>query len=231
MDLDYKQILLKYPQPNRFRHHIKSNVYFPYHPNLSDSSQYPDLITEIDWKEVFLNGKNPNSLDIGCGMGKFLIEYGFENQNENVLGLEVRPMPVEWINSVIKGEKYENIGVLHYSLANGLDFIDDNSLDSIYYFFPDPWFKSKQSKRRVLNQKFLEICLNKLKLGGNLFIQTDVKELNKYHLIELNKFNTKNKFEIKELPMNETWNLLKTDQELHVIKKGFDIFRIICTKI
>lgn len=231
MDLDYKQILLKYPQPNRFRHHIKSNVYFPYHPNLSDSSQYPDLITEIDWKEVFLNGKKPNSLDIGCGMGKFLIEYGFENQNENVLGLEVRPMPVEWINSVIKGEKYENIGVLHYSLANGLDFIDDNSLDSIYYFFPDPWFKSKQSKRRVLNQKFLEICLNKLKLGGNLFIQTDVKELNKYHLIELNKFNTKNKFEIKELPMNETWNLLKTDQELHVIKKGFDIFRIICTKL
>jgi len=230
MDLDYKQILLKYPQPNRFRHHIKSNVYFPYHPNLSVSSHYPDLISTIDWKDVFLNGKTPNSLDIGCGMGKFLIQYGFDNTNENVLGLEVRPMPVDWIKSVILGEQYQNIGVLHYTLANGLDFIEDNSLDSIYYFFPDPWFKNKQSKRRVLNQQFLEICYQKLKLDGKLFVQTDVTELNKYHLLELNKFNQTNKYEIKELPKNEPWDLLKTDQELHVIKKGFDIFRIICTK-
>lgn len=230
MDLDYKHILLKYPQPSRFRHHIKSNVYFPYHPNLSVSSHYPDLITKINWKDVFLNGEIPNSLDIGCGMGKFLIEYGYNNQKENILGLEVRPMPVDWIKSVILGEKYQNIGVLHYTLANGLDFIEDNSLDAIYYFFPDPWFKSKQSKRRVLNQLFLEICFSKLKLDGKLFIQTDVEELHKYHILELNKYNETNKFEIKVLNKNEDWELLKTDQELHVNKKGFNIFRIICNK-
>ncbi|MFY8161105.1 MAG: tRNA (guanosine(46)-N7)-methyltransferase TrmB [Candidatus Kapaibacteriota bacterium] len=225
--IDFSELLLKYPQPVRYRHHIKSNVYFPYHENITEDSHYPALIDKLDWIDVFQNGKKPNAIDVGCGIGKFLIEYADSNKNTNILGIEVRPIPVEWIRTVIQGEKIENCGVIHYTLANGLDFIEDNSLDSIFYFFPDPWFKYKQAKRRVLKQEFLEICYNKLNENGKFYIQTDVEELHKYHLLELTKYN---KFNLEILEINQDWELTKTDQELHVIKKGFNIHRIICTK-
>lgn len=234
-NFDYNLILQKYPHPNRFRHHIKSNVYFPYHKNISEDSQYPALIDKLNWSDVFINGKSPSSLDIGCGMGKFLIEYAIFNPDINILGIEVRPNPVEWIKGVIKGEKIENCGVIHYTMANGLNFIENNSLDSIFYFFPDPWFKNRQSKRRVLKQDFLQICYDKLKVGGKLYIQTDVELLHKYHLEQLYSFieksDDKKTFSLKIFEKNESWDMMKTDQELHVIKKGFDVFRVICTKI
>lgn len=233
-NFNYNTILEKYPHPNRFRHHIKSNVYFPYHENISEDSHYPKLIENIDWSDIFINGKNPNCLDIGCGMGKFLIEYAIQNKETNILGIEVRPNPVEWIKSVVEGEKIENCGVIHYTMANGLNFIENSSLNSIFYFFPDPWFKNRQSKRRVLKQEFLQICFDKLKIGGKLYIQTDVELLHNYHLDQLKMFiqNSKdsNSFTLELFEKNQTWEMMKTDQELHVIKKGFDVYRVICTK-
>lgn len=236
LSVEYKKILEKYPQPDRYRHHVKSNVYFPFHKNLSDSNHYPPLISEINWKDLFLNGLKPTNIDIGCGIGKFLLQYSILFPNENTLGLEVRKNPVNWINSVITGEKIPNAAALHYSLANGLDFIENNSLQSIFYFFPDPWFKKKQSKRRVLNIFFLHLCYQKLQRNGCLYIQTDVEILHKYHLEQIKLFlnsnnNTQELFKLKVLEKNEQWNFIKTDQELHVEKKNFDIYRLILEKI
>ena len=44
--------------------------------------------------------------------------------------------------------------------------------------FPDPWFKKKHAKRRMVNEELVEtIAVNKLAIGGRVFVQTDIEFL------------------------------------------------------
>jgi tRNA (guanine-N7-)-methyltransferase len=42
--------------------------------------------------------------------------------------------------------------------------------------FPDPWWKKRHAKRRVLGTGMLGEVARLLKRGGELFVQTDVEE-------------------------------------------------------
>jgi tRNA (guanine-N7-)-methyltransferase len=50
---------------------------------------------------------------------------------------------------------------------------EDESLDAIHLYFPDPWPKKKHNKRRIVNQGFLELIHPKLKKDGYIHIATD----------------------------------------------------------
>jgi tRNA (guanine-N7-)-methyltransferase len=50
---------------------------------------------------------------------------------------------------------------------------NENEVDQIFYFFPDPWPKTRHHKKRLFQQPFLEICHQVLKPGGKLMIKTD----------------------------------------------------------
>jgi release factor glutamine methyltransferase len=50
----------------------------------------------------------------------------------------------------------------------------DNILEGIYILFPDPWPKTKQLKKRILNTKRLSIFKKKLKDGGFLVFASDI---------------------------------------------------------
>lgn len=131
----------KYPLPNRMRHHTSPNFYLPASELQIIPKGYPPLIDKIDWSNHFANSQPPDLLDIGCGRGKFLLDMSFRLPQKNILGIEVRPLPVEWLQNVIKGENLPNVSVLRYSVVNGLPFIEDNSIEEVFYLFPDPWPK------------------------------------------------------------------------------------------
>ena len=223
----------KYPQNTRIRHHISSNVYFPFNENIKEPDRYPPLISDINWNQVFENGTPPDMLDIGCGFGKFLLNSSLQFPDMNLLGIEVRPVPVDWIKSVIAAENLKNVHIINYSVANGLTFINDNSVSFISYFFPDPWFKTRHLKRRAFNLKFLDEIHRVLKSESKFFIQTDVEEVHKYHLDILSESG---KCKFTNIDSLEKWSingvqLTETDHEIYVNKKGMDKFRIIAEKL
>lgn len=223
MAIDYS----KYPFDIRIRHHVSPNLYFPYNEEFAEKiDNYPPLIEKLEWGELFENSSHPNILDVGCGMGKFLLDYSVENPQDKILGIEVRKHPVNWIKEVIKGENLKNVNVIWYSVVNRLNFIESNSIDKITYFFPDPWFKEKHKKRRAFKIEFIEDCLRILKPGGTLYLQTDIKDVNDAQINLLKKFNTKGQFELFE--PNE-WHFPITDKESHCIRKGFEYWRF-CAK-
>ena len=226
MPIDYT----KYPFDIRIRHHVSSNLYFPLsQQSIQFIDTYPPLVNNPNWGDYFKNSKAPNILDIGCGMGKFLLDLSFESPNDNLLGIEVRNSPVTWINEVIAGEKLTNVHALWYSVVNRLDFIETESIDKISYFFPDPWFKEKHKKRRAFKIEFIEDCFRVLKKGSILYLQTDIKDVYNHQLKLLNEFNNSNsQF---ELFVPEEWDFPKTDQEIHCIKKGFEYWRLCAKKI
>lgn len=217
--------LVKYPLPRRFRHHISPNSYIALDKLKEIPPSYPPLIEAIDWTKEYANQQQPDTLDIGCGFGAFLIKNSLQKPTLNHLGLEVREVPVDYIQNVIDSEKLGNLIVRRYSVANGLKFIADNSISEIYYFFPDPWYKNKHVKRRAFNLELLTECHRILKKdGGKFYIQTDVEFVNEWHLEIINQFG---KFKIEQLQPNQEWELTSTNQEETVLKRGFDIFRLI----
>lgn len=175
-DFDYKH---KYPI-SRIRHHADPNVYLPHAQLKIDLNGYPPPIESVDWSRMFANGQPPQMLDIGCALGKFLFRYGHAVPHKNILGMEVRQHAAEWVCEVIEGEKFPNIAALWYSVVNGLDFIEEGSIEKVFYFFPDPWFKKRHHKRRAFSAQFLDAIARVLAPEGILYLMTDVPEVDAY---------------------------------------------------
>jgi tRNA (guanine-N7-)-methyltransferase len=217
----------KYPLPKRFRHHTAANLYMPASTFKVKPNYYPPIYDKLNWKEVFINGKPPVLIDIGCGKGTFLLTYAMNNPEQNILGIEIRKQPVEWISLVISGEKIQNCGVLWYSMANGLDFIETNSIDKLFYLFPDPWPKRKHVKRRVFNEESIVEYARVLKKEGELYIATDLEEIHSYHLKILDKSDL---FKYKIIENDVEWNLPVTNKEKFCRTNDIKFFRIKCLK-
>ncbi|KAM0679070.1 tRNA (guanine-N(7)-)-methyltransferase (tRNA(m7G46)-methyltransferase) [Binucleata daphniae] len=71
---------------------------------------------------------------------------------------------------------YDNIAVLH---TNGMlflqNFFDKNTLEKIFVLFPDPHFKKKKQKARIICKQMLDTYSYVLQQKGRIYISTDVK--------------------------------------------------------
>lgn len=106
-------------------------------------------------KELFSNIDLPIHIDIGCARGKFLLEMASYNKSWNYLGLEIRE-PL-----VVSAEKKRldlQINNLRYLFCNAnvsldslLSNLNANQVKVVSIQFPDPWFKLRHRKRRLIN--------------------------------------------------------------------------------
>jgi len=107
------------------------------------------------------------------------------------------------------------------------------NLKSISFNFPDPWFKKRHFKRRVIQPEFINILSNSLQKGTLIFIKTDVKDLFDYmdYIISSSfYFQTIDK---KDFNYSESFNpnKVKTNREKYVLVNQLDIFERIYIKI
>lgn len=172
---DIKLDLTKYPIP-RVRHHVSPQVYLPVSQNHITPVWYPPEISEPDFTSWFAQGA-PNVLDIGAGRGGFLLRHALAFPNLNILGLEVRNMLVEWVNGVIDGEEIPNARSVWYSVANGLDWVPEKSIQYATYLFADPWPKKRHHKRRAFTPELCEHLCRTLKPDGALYLATDREDV------------------------------------------------------
>lgn len=211
----------------RLRHHANPVLYFPLKQHKNRNFKYPPLVQEFDWKEIFASGKAPVYLDIGSGMGKFLIEIALAEPDINILGFELRQNAVEWVNKVLAGENVSNARVLWYSVVNGIPFIESGSIRKIFYLFPDPWIKKRHHKRRAFSVELLNEFHRMLSKGGGLYIMTDVPELDEHHAEILTEHDG---FEYI-YHTEEQWEFeIRTNQEEFCRSKEIPFVRIKCIK-
>lgn len=73
---------------------------------------------------------------------------------------------------------YHNVGVLR---ANGMKFLPNfftkHQLSKLFFLFPDPHFKSRKHKARIISPTLLAEYAYVLRPGGIVYIITDVREL------------------------------------------------------
>jgi tRNA (guanine-N7-)-methyltransferase len=107
-------------------------------------------------------------------MGEATSQIAAENPDTGFVAVEVhRP----GIGALII--RAENLGVRNLKIINEdiyevlTKHIANHTIDAFHIFFPDPWPKRRQHKRRLLQPSFIEILSSKLKHGGRINIATD----------------------------------------------------------
>lgn len=225
--IDYK----KYPRP-RSRHHVSPNQYMARNRIGIEPLYYPPLYDTLSWQDYFANASAPQFLDIGCGMGKFLLETALASPDKNILGLEVREYAVNWIQSVVHGERslghLGNAYALWYSVPNGLGFIASGSIEKIFYFFPDPWFKKRHQFKRAFTPQFLDECARVLRSDGTLYLMTDVPEVD---IAQREIIHEHGVFTVQECNDDTAWGLTaRTDQEIFSLRKNIPYIRLHCLR-
>lgn len=54
--------------------------------------------------------------------------------------------------------------------------IPSHGLQAAHIYFPDPWWKRRQRKRRIVEPEFIALVAEKVRVGGGLHFATDVED-------------------------------------------------------
>ncbi|MEP6993673.1 MAG: tRNA (guanosine(46)-N7)-methyltransferase TrmB [Acidobacteriota bacterium] len=126
----------------------------------------------------FLFGRlAPLEIEIGSGKARFLIESARAHPERDFLGIERSLSYYRICRDRVARSGLPNIRVLR---SDGRIFVETAlataSVRAFHIYFPDPWPKKKQKKRRLLDGIFLELAASRLEPGGLLRIKTDHSE-------------------------------------------------------
>ena len=132
-------------------------------------------------QELFADPGLPVHLDIGCARGRFLLELAQQQPQVNHLGIEIR-RPL--VTAAEADRQQLGLGNLHYLFCNAnistsawLQALAPGQLDLVSIQFPDPWFKKRHHKRRVLQPALLLAIAAALQPGKRLFLQSDILDV------------------------------------------------------
>lgn len=185
----------------------------------------------IEPENVFADAALPLFLDIGCARGRFILKMAEADKTQNYLGVEIREPLVEEANRIAREAGLTN---LHYEFCNAmmalgslLENIPDGTLETVAIQFPDPWFKKKHAKRRMVNAELVETILKHLAPGGKIFVQTDIEFL----AAEMFDLFRGREEQLREIPITENPFPVKTEREKAVEEKDLPVYRTMFKKI
>ena len=203
----------------------------PLSRNFDEIERIPPLTEMFDDSNLNLH------LDIGCASGEFLFDLAFENANWNYIGIEIRERLVKTAKLKLRDREIKN---LYFIFGNANNILNDfhskfitKNVKSISFNFPDPWFKKRHFKRRIIQPKFINMLSNLMQKGSLIFIKTDVKDL--FGFIDytiLSNLNFK-KIDQKDFNYYESFNpnKVQTNREKYVALNKLNIFESIYIKI
>ncbi|MCF7858102.1 MAG: tRNA (guanosine(46)-N7)-methyltransferase TrmB [Candidatus Cloacimonetes bacterium] len=131
---------------------------------------------KLDFPAIFGNS-NPIHLEIGSGRGEFLIKIAKQNPQINFIGIDLKEKRFKTLLRKLFKEHLLNVRVAKIFLdENIIKFIDENSIETIYLQYPDPWPKKRHNRRRIIQDNFVSAMKNLLVPGGLVDIVTDHRE-------------------------------------------------------
>lgn len=130
------------------------------------------------WKHEALFGREaPLEIEVGTGKGLFLSGAAASMPDRDFLGIEVSKKYAHYVAERLAKRGLANARIVHGdALRIFRERLPDALLSAMHVYFPDPWWKARHKKRRVLNAGFLRDVERTLRPGGRLHFWTDVQE-------------------------------------------------------
>jgi tRNA (guanine-N7-)-methyltransferase len=198
------------------------------------SQKYQQEINFPHWEKVYQNLDLPLHLDLGCGRGRFLLEISQLQPKMNFLGIEIREPLVVEANTIAAELGLRNLYYLFANVNTSLDrllsSLPQDSLHWVTIQFPDPWFKQRHKRRRVVQPEVVTTLAKYLTAGGKVLLQSDVEEVAR----EMgDHFSAHPAFQKQHpQPWLETNPLpVATEREKATFAKGEAVYRLLFAKI
>ncbi|GFQ71752.1 hypothetical protein TNCT_730621 [Trichonephila clavata] len=191
------------PQKRYYRQRAHSN---PIADHNFDSHELGSIVPKIFGEDVSKSNAKVEFADIGCGYGGLLVELSSLFPEALMLGLEIRVKVSDYVQERIKAlriqnpGKYENIACLRSNAMKYLpNFFNKGQLSKMFFLFPDPHFKAKKHKWRIISPQLLSEYAYVLREGGIVYTITDVKELHEWMVKHLDEHPLFQKISDEEL--------------------------------
>ena len=206
---------------------------------VGDNISLQDIPVPIDWTYLFKNPQ-PVEIEVGTGKGRFLFEASKQHPHVNFLGVERAQKYVH-----ITRERFRKY-LRHYEIGEDVGlfnnvrfvwtdanffitrYVPDESVQAYHIYFPDPWPKVRQQKRRIFrNKEFLSgIARTLYSDGGKLYIATDFAEYFDEIQERIDMF-TRLKTVSHDISNYEE---ITTNFETKYLREGREIYRVVYEK-
>ena len=135
-------------------------------------------------------------VEIGCNAGHVVTEWAAQNLTNAYIGIDYKSKAIYKAMVKLQKKALQNLIFLR-SQALRLKYIfAENEIDFLYLFFPDPWPKKSQQKKRTVSSDWIQSITPLVKPGGLFHIKTDHPDY--FHQIEETLSTSLNEWEIQE---------------------------------
>lgn len=197
-------------------------------PNV-DLSHHLSKLEEIPlpWSEDSLFARAaPLEIEVGSGKGLFLANVAAAQPEMNFLGIEIEGKYAAYAAGKLASVNLKNVHLVHGDAQRFfVGWLPADCVSAVHVYFPDPWWKKRHRKRRVMNERFAAQIERVLATAGRLHFWTDVEEYFQVTL-ELLAQHTKlaGPFDVAELPPAHDLDY-RTHFERRVRQAGEKVFR------
>lgn len=161
-----------------FKEDFKYKHENPYHDKLGEFSSFVLRDHEAEafkglWNKDVFKRDGKLFLEIGTGAGHFMIDYSVDHPDDHFVGLDYRFKRSFHLAKKLSTLEFKNFRYLRAKGERVEFMFEENELDGIFYFFPDPWPKTRHNKKRLIQAPFLNSAYKVLKPGAIFYIKTD----------------------------------------------------------
>ncbi|QDT09973.1 tRNA (guanosine(46)-N7)-methyltransferase TrmB [Planctomycetes bacterium K23_9] len=133
-----------------------------------------DLPAELTSQTLFQNDR-PLEIEIGSGKGLFMSTVSQANPLHNFLGIEIATKYARHAaGRLSSGQNTNAMMVAGNAEPLFQKSIPSESLEAVHVYFPDPWWKKRHRKRRVVNEVSVRNYCQAIRSGGRFHFWTDV---------------------------------------------------------
>jgi tRNA (guanine-N7-)-methyltransferase len=127
----------------------------------------------LDQQRTFGRGA-PLVLEIGFGNGEQLLWSALQEPEKDFIGIEVHRPGVGRLMNALASHNVDNVRLYNADAVSVLErCIAPGALAEARIYFPDPWPKKRQQKRRLIQPAFAALLAARVAPNGVLHLATD----------------------------------------------------------
>lgn len=117
-------------------------------------------------------------VELGSAEAHFLMDLARSDPTARFVGIEIRREVVERANRACLAAGLANVTSVFANMSVDLPHLfAPGSVHRFHLNFPDPWWKSRQQKRRVVSGALADDIHQALAPGGEIFVETDIFDI------------------------------------------------------
>ncbi|KAI9829706.1 MAG: tRNA (guanine-N(7)-)-methyltransferase (tRNA(m7G46)-methyltransferase) [Phylliscum demangeonii] len=174
-------------------------------------------------REAEENARQVEVADIGCGFGGLLVALAPKLPNTLLLGLEIRTQVTQFVQDRIRALRsqqhasdglYENIACIRANTMKFLpNFFKKAQLTKIFLCFPDPHFKARKHKARIVSVSLNSEYAYVLRPDGIVYTITDVQDLHEWIVAHFDLHPSFEKLSTEEQDSDECVQVMSSETE------------------